>query len=271
MTLPTPRLWLSAAVGLAALAPWANAQNFAYADQNLLLGIRPAAGNASSSSLLLNLGPVANFYNAAPGSSFAIGNAAVVNGAFGSLANLSYSFSAANKSGTGPTALQSIWVAQAREDLSVQSDPWLNKSSGNLANTATKISTLGSGATTLASVAGSSGSAVLIPNSDAGHNVGRWVGSGASGGGGVGNYNGTFQGNAEITSPASFGANASMRSDLYEVTPGAGQSKYLGYFQVNGNGTATFNAPSAVPEPGTVALTVAGLAALVLWRRRSAN
>ena len=194
------RTWLSA-VALAALAPLAVAQNFSYSDQDVLLAIRPTAANSSTSSLLMNLGPVSSFYNAAPGTSFSVGSTALVGNTFSSLVGLSYSFSAANKTVTSDAAhpLQTLWVSRGRVDPTVQSDPWQDKSSGNLANTATKISTLGSGATTLPAVPGSSGNAVLIPNSDTAHNVGRWIGSGTAGGGSGSTYNGTFQGNSEVT------------------------------------------------------------------------
>ena len=56
--------WLLSAASLALLAPAANAALFSFADQNVLLAIRPAAGNASSDTLLVNLGSVSAFYNA---------------------------------------------------------------------------------------------------------------------------------------------------------------------------------------------------------------
>lgn len=260
--------WLLSAASLALLAPAANAALFSFADQNVLLAFRPAAGNASSDTLLVNLGSVSAFYNAAPASTFAVGNQSAVTSTYSSLANLNYSVSAANRSvtGTGNQTLQTIWETRPRADVNVQTTPWSRQSSGALANTAGKIASLGNGATTLTGI---DASTVVIPLSDSGHSVSRWVGSSGSGGGSTGNFNGTFQGNGETKTPSTFTGGSFTRSDFYEVVPGSGASTYLGYFQFNANGSASF---TAVPEPSEYA-AVAGLALVgfALWRRRSAK
>ncbi len=266
MKLTSTRSWLLPAVGLALLAPSVNAQLFSYSDQNVLLAFRPAAGNSSTDTLLVNLGAVSTFVNAAGGSAFFVGNSSAVNSTYTSLANLDYSVSAANRTvaGTGDQTLQTIWETRPRADVDTQSNPWNRQSSGLLANTASKIASLGNGATTLT---GLNSSTVVIPLSDSSHNVGKWVGSGSNGAGGgaTGNWQSTFQGNAETKTSSSFSSSDFTRSDFYEIIPGSGSSTYLGYFQFNGDGTTLFN---PVPEPQEyAALAGAALIGFAIWRR----
>jgi hypothetical protein len=254
--------------GMAVLVTPAQAQLFSYADQNALLAIRPASGSTATDTLIFNLGPVSAFYNATPASTITVGDATALNTAFSSLANLRFSVSAANRTVTTDVdhPLQTIWVTRPRSDVSTQSTPWNRQSSGGLSNTGSKIASLGSGAVTLSGYQGRTNQ-VLIPLSDTAHHVGKWVGSGGSGAGTgpTGNFQSTFQGNAENTTPAGFGPTGFVRSDFYQITPGTDQSTYLGFFQFNGNGSTTF---TAVPEPEEyAALAGAALVGFALWRR----
>jgi hypothetical protein len=266
MKLNSTRSWLLSAVGLALLAPSVHAQLFSYSDQNVLLAFRPAAGNSSTDTLLVNLGSVSTFVNAAGGTAFYVGNSSAVTSTFSSLANLSYSVSAANRtvSGTGNQTLQTIWETRPRADVDTQSTAWNRQSSGLLANTGAKIASLGNGATTLTGI---DTSTVVIPLSDSSHSVSKWVGSGAggAGGGATGNWQSTFQGNAETKTSSSFSSSDFVRSDFYQIIPGSGASTYLGYFQFNGDGTTFFN---PVPEPQEyAALAGAALIGFAVWRR----
>ncbi|HTH46807.1 MAG TPA: hypothetical protein VMB21_04800, partial [Candidatus Limnocylindria bacterium] len=227
---------------------------------------RPAAGNRSTDTLRVNLGPVSTFFNAAGTAGFSVGNAAAVTGTFSSLANLDFSVSAANQTvdGTGNQTLHTIWETRSRADVDTQSNPWNRQSNGLLSNTSAKIASLGNGATTLTGI---NSSAVVIPLSDTSHSVSKWVGSGAggAGGGSTGNFQSTFQGNAENKTPSIFGASDYVRSDFYEIVPGSGASTYLGFFQFNGDGSSTF---TPVPEPQEyAALAGAALIGFALWRR----
>ena len=266
MKLPSTRSWLLPALGLALLAPSVNAQLFSYSDQNVLMSFRPASGNASTDTLLVNLGSVSTFVNAAGGAGFFVGNASAVNSTFASLANLDYSVAAANRTvaGTGDQTLQTIWETRPRASVDTQTTPWNRQSSGLLANTGSKIASLGNGATTLTGI---NSSTVVIPLSDASHNVGKWVGSGSNGAGGgaTGNWQSTFQGNSETKTSSTFASSDFTRSDFYEIVPGSGSSTYLGFFQLNGDGSAYF---SPVPEPQEyAALAGVALIGFAVWRR----
>jgi hypothetical protein len=66
-----------------------------------------------------------------------------------------------------------------------------------------------------------------------------------------GNFDNTFQGNPENTTPANFTTSGTVvRSDFYQMTPtnGFGVGTLLGYFEFATDGTMTYVAfPSAVP------------------------
>jgi hypothetical protein len=251
-------------------------QSFSYSDTDLLLGFRKAGG---ATTVLVNLGPAAQFYNAKPGSTFSVGNPASLfiasSTAFGGLssyAGLQYSVagtlrSAANANADHP--VQTLWVTKESPDLNTASDPWTRQSSFGLGNTAAKIQTMGNLAVSYASVnvASIDSNTVLIPSAD-GDSYSRWVGSGTSGNGAVGNFNNTFQGNVEGKTPAVFSNGDAVRLDLYQVTPGSGDAQNLGYFRLTGSGALTFTATS-VPEPGTWALVGLGVFALVGASRRN--
>lgn len=272
--------WLLSAAGVALLAPSLQAQVFSYSDEDVLLTIRPNASynaltTGASSAVVFDLGNASNFYNATPNSTFAVGSASVVNATFGSLANLSIAAFAANNTGADSnTSFRTVFATRPETTLGVQSTPWNDQSSGTLANPASRIASLGS---QLNGLGASSGLATLTTTTAAGGNstigVSRWLGSGSSGNGNTGNFNSTWQGsqNIENQTGSTFTGASYIRSDLYEVVPGSTstQSTYLGYFQFNADGSASF---TAVPEPQEYAAVVGlALAGFALWRRRSAK
>jgi hypothetical protein len=256
--------------GLALSSLAAFGQAFPYHDTDLMLGFRQAGG---ANTVLVDLGPASQFYNATRSSTFSVGNSAslyvAAGRAFGGvspLSGLQYSISGTLRSSANATAqlpTQTLWISRAAPDLATQSDPWVQQSSFGLGNTAAKVQTMGNLAVSYSSVNAASVDAntVIIPAAD-GDSYSRWAGSGTAGNGSTGNFNNTFQGNAEGTTPAVFTGNDSVRLDLYQITPGSGDAKNLGYFSLAGSGKLSFTATS-VPEPGTWALL--GLGSVVLW------
>ena len=79
---------------------------------------------------------------------------------------------------------------------------------------------------------------------------------------GEGNYVGTFQGNVEATTSATFSGNSTnvSRSDLYELLPGSfgtdTPGRHLGYFEFKPDGSLTFNTP---PPPVVTWANPAGI------------
>jgi hypothetical protein len=131
----------------------------------------------------------------------------------------------------------------------IQSSPWVRQSSGAQAPNSTKIASIAVNA------AGYSEVQPVGPNNTATAVV---VESGNSQSYGIqmgpnGNYGGSFQGKVENLTPDSFVS--PVRSDLYELRPGSGAGTYLGYFQLNPDGTMTFTAAggSTVTPPAPTA------------------
>jgi hypothetical protein len=224
---------------------------------DLLIGFRQTGG---VSELVADLGPVSRFYNAIPGTNFVITEFTVaqLGDAFSGLDSVGFVACAAMRvDGDATRPLQTVWATRKRVDPATQSLPWNRQSSGLLANSATKISSIGSGA---ASFSGSNppgqdntATAVVLPASYA-NGYSAYLGSG--------NFKSTFQGNAENLTPSGFTeSGGSIRSDLYEIRPGSGQSLYLGYFEFKATGALSFTAAGGsapAPAPTITAITRAG-------------
>ena len=225
---------------------------------DLLIGFRQTGG---ISELVADLGPVSRFYGANPGTNFVITEftAAQLADSFSGLDSVGFVACAAMRVDGDPTRpLQTIWATRKRVDPATQSLPWNRQSSGLLANSATKISSIGSGAATFSGSnppgLDNTATAIVLPAS---------YSNGYSAYLGNGNFKSTFQGNTENLTPSGFTDSGSLiRSDLYELRPGSGQSTYLGYFEFNASGTLSFTAAGGstppAPSPTITAITRAG-------------
>lgn len=275
------RFKLSLSIGAAVLASLATGNVFGqilftYSDRDVLVAFRPTSANATAtSSLLINAGNINTLISSSitANGPVTVGSASSIvggSGVFSSLANVSYSAFAANREDSVNGVINTLWVTRGTASPSSSATPWNRQGSGTLGGTATKISSLGNAAVTYLS--GNSGAAVadktiqlpLAGNSS----VGRWIGSGTSGGGATANFNGTFQGNSEATFSGS-----TLREDLFMIVPGSGQSTRVGAFQLNSSGNLTFTA-SAVPEASTTAfaaVTGLGLVGFAIARRKMAS
>jgi hypothetical protein len=254
LSLPTAALLLTVAVSRLVAAPFTfQATNL---PPDLLLGFRQ---NGGAQELVVDLGPVWRFYAAAPGSKLTITGftAAQFTNAFAGLDNVGFAvFGAVRTDGDPERPLQTVWATRKRTGPAVRSDPWNRVSSFSLANSATRISSIGSGTATFSSAnpAGrdNTPTAVVLPASNP---------NGYSTYLGTGNLKNTFQGSLENVTPQNFASGTEgLRSDLYEVRPGSGESTYLGYFELTPAGAMTFTAaggstPVPPPAPTLTAIT----------------
>ncbi|MDD5138777.1 MAG: hypothetical protein PHY43_00785 [Verrucomicrobiales bacterium] len=149
-----------------------------------------------------------------------------------------------------------LYVTSPRSSVDQQTAPWLSKAAGSQDNVALRMATIpvGSAAYNLANPNPNNTSTVVIEESASAGNANYPSGnsySTALQGSYGNNFDGTFQGNPEKTTPNNFQtAGKVVRSDFYQMTPNDGyaQGTWLGYFELAPNGTMTYVAyPSTVP------------------------
>jgi hypothetical protein len=249
-------------VGLAGtmpLIPAANAQSFVYnQDADLLLGFR----NLSANDYVVNLGSISSYSSLSAGTYPVAGyNAADLSTSLGGVNSLTLSISGAES-----TPGNTLWMSRARTDPDTQTTPWNRSLSIVQGNTASKIRILGNNAETygasIPSGANNTMTALVEPDSaftsPSLSSYSEVIGS-------SGNFGGSFGGNIEGTTGASFSSGSTpLRLDLYQIAAGSGPSTFIGSFDFNPNGSMTF---TAVPEPNTVASIVVTLACFGLARR----
>jgi hypothetical protein len=239
--------------------------NFTNLPPDVLVGFRQTGG---AQELVADLGPASRFYQAAPGSRLVFNefSEAQLTATFSGLDNLGIVACAAVRvTGDADRPLQTLWVTRRRADPATQSTPWNRQSSGGLANTATRISSIGSGTATYSSSTpegpNNTATAVQLPAT---------YSEGLSAYLGTGNFKATFQGNAENVTPVGFTDQASsIRSDFYEIRPGSGASLYLGYFEFTSAGELSFTAAggsvSPAPAPHITGIAFEGGSAAVTF------
>jgi hypothetical protein len=243
---------LAAVVGGFALFTGAGqAAPFLYTSGDLTLTFRKS-GNAFD--YVVNIGKATNYNNVPTGTTFVVTNLSVgqLSAAFPSYNDLKWSVAAANRlEALDPNyPLQTLWISRQRISLSEPSTPWQRRGTSLQGNNGSQIDAIGKNAalasSTLPGGANNTATGVVIPVGN-NPNVGSAIGVN-------GNYAGNFQGNVETLTAGDFAddsANVSL-ADLYELLPGTGDARYLGYFQLRPNGTLTFNNPATAPAAPTI-------------------
>ena len=153
--------------------------------------------------------------------------------------------------------MSTLWVTAARDplNLNTQTSPWVSKSSFSQAGASTKITGIRAGAANVGTALSSSSATVVDGNAQSYH---TFVTDN-------GNLGGSFQGNIENGTGASFSGHS--RSDLYELSPATGNppGTYLGYFDLSSTGVMTF---VPVPESSTYGIMAGAGLLLALVRRQ---
>ncbi len=254
------KLGLLALAGAALLTPAVHAATVSATQEDLILGFRATGGTGSGVNLEVNLGSIANFYNAAPGTTF-------------TLPALAYQDLVETYGANWATRSDLFWGAAAHYS-NLDDDPnlkpattlWvtdvalpapLRGSDGAQANPGSKIQALyssGTGSLNGKTSTANSSSAAVIDKTLAG-SWGAQIGTGNS-----------F---AYFNPKIDIDVNSQKSLDLYELqpdidTPGTLPGTKLGTLVLGQNGLS-FN---VVPEPSTGLLVALSIAFGTLLRRR---
>ena len=262
-----PPLWRGtlACCALTLLSPTFGA-DFTYNSRDLMLGFRQTGG---SQEFEANLGPLTNYAQLAPGTTLTLTQftGAQLTAAFSSMNALTWSVSGAVYGNLDPGDATypkyTIWATRPRLDPTLQSDPWLRKSTGTQGGGAAQIYSIGHNAQVYSSAnpadpLKNTATAVALPAGDR-LAYSSFVGA-------LGNLQNTFQGDIENTTPDDFdSAGQPSRSDLYEMKPGSGSppGTYLGYFELHADGSLSFTAaggtsPGPLPPPSITGIVRQG-------------
>ena len=249
----------------------ANQNVFVYQDRDLVVTFR---STSAAADLEVDIGQASQFYSAAAGSTNHVTgySASELNAAFPGLANLTWSAGGcvppAGDSGDPSYPIGTLWMTSPRNvDPTVAAKPWVRNSTASQTATASKVKSLLSGARsysgTIPTSAANTTSAVLIPTGNL-FVADNYLGTG-------GNYNNTFQGDVENTTAA-----VPSRCDLYQLVPDNTATqpagKYLGYLELETNGTMNFVAATGpAPAPSLSVSLNAGVSTISFATFSGAN
>jgi len=256
----------------------ANTPIFTYGDRDLILCFRQDLTlPAQTQDLEVDIGPATNYYGAAIGSVIQVNNSStystsLLNSTFASLDTLSWSVSGcvpnAGDSGDPAYPPDSLWVTSPRLAQQVLGTAWVEYGANPQAAVANEIGAIqfnaGQYSSSLAEGAANTGTAIVVPVGS--FSCDSFLGEVESlpQGGSVanGNFDGKFQGNVENTTPVDFTTNPysqPSRSDFYALKPAPSRTNptgtYLGYFELETNGSMVFYRLATPPPAIGVALS----------------
>jgi len=260
---------LTAAMAAAALCETAAlAQTFIYNPGDLLVAF---GKTGSGSDLIVDLGSASSYQNAAGSASFNISgiDSTLLTSVFGNTDGIYWTiFGYVGTTGSPLGPLNTLFVSDPRADITIQNLVRHSLTSGGQGQVTSYIGAIADGAT--------SGFATVLQNQvvelSSSLNVGGDPVSFTVGvndfSGNSGNFGGTWIWDVRNTTPSGFAASSTPEvSDFFQQNPGtANTGSYLGNFELNNNGTLTFN---PVPEPSTWAMLGAGMLTLIAVRRRT--
>lgn len=283
-TLSIGRNVLLSAMAISAFAEAAQAQQFTNTSTgDLVLGFRKTGSAAGNYDVVVDIGRATNLLNLAAGATTNItaysASTQLVSpsNSFPNLTNLQWSaFGDAHNSGVPGYPTDTMWLTNPRSTFGVQTDPPDRQSQGTQAPIVSKIESILNGAEAMSGLIGASNTfntvtflSEPLSNSsiDQGDDLGVYIAGVAD------STQGTFQDNwyddnsspinVENTTGAPF--SSPQQSDLYEIRPtghldphtllNGGSAYYMGYFQLNTNGTMTFTRASG-PLPPAPQLTI---------------
>jgi hypothetical protein len=239
---------LLAAAGAVLLAGTAHA-SFQYSSRDLMFVLRN--DSSSGSDMEVNIGSVNAYASQLPGTTVPITTFSTVQYSLANSAaninNLYFSVIGGDAIGDGDATFtdRTLWLTRPRADVLTQTDPWQRRSSSTQGNILSAVLGVGNNlkgwsAGTAADPISNSDGVVLIPNGDPNSYT---ILAGTEG-----SLNGSF-GQGTIENGFLPNSSGVLSSDLYQISPGSGDSVYLGTFNLDTtSGSLSF---TAVPEPST--------------------
>jgi hypothetical protein len=245
---------------------WAGTPVFVSTNRDLLLCFRKTGatgGSAGPNDLQVNIGQASLYYSAAPGATITLTpfSGLQISAAFDDLSDLSWSVGGCvptvGDTGDPSVPTRTLWITAPRYDPSIPATPWVRNSPSTQGSTVSQLKSVSDNAKfysgTVAASSANTTTEVVVPVGG-NHEYGYFVGA-------FGNYQNTFQGNVENTTPSTFITGSSpSRSDLYELRPDSTGTqpagKYLGYFELRNNGTVVFVAASTSTAPPAPLLSI---------------
>jgi len=247
----------------------ANTPIFVYGDRDLVLCFRKdnadGFGTIGLSVIEVDIGAASTYYSAAIGSVTAVSqySTSLLN-TFDSINDMSWSVSGCvpypADGGDQTIPAETLWVTAPRPGAQAVAAPWVANGANGQALAANEIASIqfnaGQFSSTEAGGPTNTGTAIVIP-------VGQTPDFSCDANlGTAGNFNGRFQGVVETTTPPDFtsGHELPSRADFYQIEPSTGGAHpagtYLGYFELEENGSMVFYRLAGPPPAITV--TVSG-------------
>jgi hypothetical protein len=248
------RVVLLAVSAFAFLNSTISTATFSYTNVDLVAGFRRAGG---SSDLVVDLGPVPYYEGLPLRTVVNVTNvqASLLTAAFPNLNDLSWSISAAMRGNTNypQYPLQTIWVSSPRPNINTPGLVYVRKGQFTQGTIASQIDSIGAGAVTYGNSvpAGTNNTqtGIVISSTDGNSYTTLMTTNG--------DFAGTFQSNAENTTPSNFSSGGTVsRSVLYKLLPGSGGTlnipgTAIGFFDFGSDGSLTFTA-GPPPERTTI-------------------
>lgn len=257
-------------LGFLSFANIAQCQYFTSNKGDLLLGFRKLLPTtAGTYELVVNIGNITNFEALAPGATTNISNytPTQLSAAFSSYGYIQWSVFGSFVGSTAWAGFpgSTLWLTKARG--SSQSTPPVRSVASSQQTTRQSVLGVGTGASTISQNIGTTNSTNNLVLVQEYHNdssaLTAFIDDPSTLG--YGDFGGTLSYSIENTNPASF--TSATRSDLYQVCPAnttdpithltTGSGYFVGYFQLNTDGTMSFTRASAsAPPPPSPTLTV---------------
>ncbi len=212
---------------------------------------------AGQPNLEVDIGPVSQFIGATPGSIITFTGSGAnqfsltqLNAAFSSYASVNWAgISDVRGASVYGLPANTLFLTNPRSNLSTLTSPYTSLSTFQQGSIGSIISTVAGYLSAEGAIPWSSGqpanaisntaNVVIIPSGDSS----SYVSIAGTPGSLAGNFN---EGDIENQTPSPF-TSGSTRSDFYELEPNTGAGVYLGYFEVDANGTLTFRVSPTLP------------------------